>query len=44
MCACVRARRLTEIQSRVFDLGAATATPANRSSETKKEYTKVTNK
>ena len=33
--------RLTEIQSRLFDLGAAIATPISNSSEEKKKYTEV---
>lgn len=33
--------RLTEIQSRIFDLGAATATPQERSTANRVAYTAV---
>ena len=34
-------RRIVEIQSRLYDLGAAIATPVNNSSEEKLQYTQV---
>jgi hypothetical protein len=40
----IQLHRLVDIQSRLFDLGAAIATPVNNSSEEKILYTKVCNK
>jgi cob(I)alamin adenosyltransferase len=37
----LRFYRITEIQSRLFDLGAAIATPTHSSSEEKRKYTEV---